>query len=109
MPTKFSFNALTGNLDLVDAQLFGSATLVGGTVTVSLPQVTANSDIFLTGQNSSGTAGNLTVSSRTAGTSFTITSSSASDTRTVAWLLYEPAAAIVPSRTYGILLAIPIT
>lgn len=69
----------------------GTSTLVGGTVTVSTTAVTANSRIFLTGQNSSGTHGELTVSARVAGTSFTITSSSGTDTRSVAWLLMEPA------------------
>ncbi|MFQ5591944.1 MAG: hypothetical protein ACE5HE_12330 [Phycisphaerae bacterium] len=69
----------------------GAATLTAGSVTVSTTKVTASSRIFLTGQNSSGTAGFLRVSSRSAGTSFTITSSSGSDTRSVAWLLLEPA------------------
>jgi hypothetical protein len=68
----------------------GVATLVGGTVTVSNTLVTGNSRILLTGQNSSGTHGELTVSARSAGTSFTITSSSATDTRSVAWLIIEP-------------------
>lgn len=69
----------------------GTATLVAGTVTVNDTRVTANTRIFLMGQNSSGTAGELTISARTAGTSFTITSASGTDTRTVAYLLVEPA------------------
>lgn len=69
----------------------GTATLVAGAVTINTTAVTASSRILLTGQNSSGTAGNLTVSSVTAGTSFTITSTSNTDTRLVAWLLIEPA------------------
>lgn len=69
----------------------GANTLVAGTVTVSTTAVTANSRILLTGQNSSGTHGELTVSARTAGTSFTITSSNGADTRSVAWMLVEPA------------------
>lgn len=69
----------------------GAATLVAGTVTVNNTLVTANSRIFLTGQNSSGTHGELTISARSAGTSFTITSSLATDTRSVAWLIVEPA------------------
>lgn len=68
----------------------GASTLKAGTVTVSNTSVTANTRIFLTGQNSSGTHGELTVSARSAGTSFTITSSSGTDTRSVAWLLIEP-------------------
>jgi hypothetical protein len=69
----------------------GSATLIAGTVTVNTTKVTANSRIFLTGQNTSGTAGALGVSSRVAGTSFTATSTSGSDTRLIAWEIKEPA------------------
>jgi hypothetical protein len=68
----------------------GVATLVAGTVTVANTRVRANSRILLTGQNSSGTSGELTVSARVADTSFTITSSSGTDTRQVAWLILEP-------------------
>lgn len=68
----------------------GVATLVAGTVTVNNTAITANSRIFLTAQNSSGTAGELSVSARTAGTSFTITSTSSTDTRQVAYLINEP-------------------
>lgn len=70
----------------------GVATLVAGTVTVATEAVTAISRIMLTGQNSSGTAGELTVSARVAGTSFDITSTDAGDTRDVAWIIFEPAA-----------------
>jgi hypothetical protein len=70
----------------------GLATLVAGTVTVSTTAVTANSRIYLTGQgDTAGTEGWLRVSARTAGTSFTITSSSGTDTSTVAWMIVEPA------------------
>ncbi|MER7794889.1 hypothetical protein [Streptomyces sp. NPDC097640] len=69
----------------------GTVALTAGTATVSTTAVTANSRIFLTNQALGGTAGFLRVSARTAGTSFTITSSSGSDTSTVAWLLVEPA------------------
>lgn len=69
----------------------GKSTLVAGTVTVSTTKVTANSRVMLTGQNSSGTHGELTISARTAGTSFVITSSNASDTRDIAWIIFEPA------------------
>ncbi len=70
--------------------LTGTATLVAGTVVVVEGNTTANSMIYLTGQNTGGTAGDLSVSARTPGTGFTITSSSGSDTRLVAWLLIEP-------------------
>jgi hypothetical protein len=76
----------------------GTATLVSGTVTVSNTSVTATSRIFLTRQgiNSSTAMGELAVSARTAGTSFTITSYTAGavttqtgDLSTVAWEIFE--------------------
>ena len=71
----------------------GTATLSSGTVTVSNTAVTANSRIFLTAQ-SLGTVTapkDLAVTARTAGTSFTITSSDATDTSVVAYEIFEPA------------------
>lgn len=71
----------------------GVATLVAGTVTVSTNKVTATSRIFLTVQ-SLGTvavATPIAVTARSAGTSFTISSSSITDTSVVAWLILEPA------------------
>lgn len=68
----------------------GVATLVAGTVTVNTNKVTANTRIYLTTQTLGGTIGVQYISARTAGTSFTITSSSATDTSTVAWLFVEP-------------------
>lgn len=68
----------------------GTSTLVAGTVTVSNTTITASTRIFLSGNNSSGTAGSLTVSARSVGTSFTITSTDGADTRSVAWVLFEP-------------------
>jgi hypothetical protein len=69
----------------------GVAALAAGTVTVSTTAVTANSRIFLTCQTPGGTPGFLRVSARTAGTSFTILSSSGTDTSVVAWMIVEPA------------------
>jgi len=69
----------------------GVATLVGGTVTVSTTKVTASSRIFCFGQNTGTAPGELTISARTAGTSFTITSTSGTDDRDVAWWILEPA------------------
>lgn len=69
----------------------GTSTLVAGTVTVATTAVTTNSRIFLTVQTAGGTQGHLRISARTAGTSFTITSTSGTETSTVAWLLVEPA------------------
>lgn len=68
----------------------GTAVLVAGSKVVSTTAVTANSRIFLTSQVDGGTPGFLRVSTRTAGTSFTITSSSGTDTSTVGWLITEP-------------------
>lgn len=68
----------------------GTAVLVAGTVTVANTSVTANSRILLTTQTPGGTAGFLVVSARTAGTSFTILSSNAADTSTVAYEIFEP-------------------
>jgi hypothetical protein len=68
----------------------GTAVLVGGTVTVANTSVTASSRIFLTADAPGGTLGSVYVSARTAGTSFTITSTSAIDTSTVAWIIFEP-------------------
>jgi hypothetical protein len=67
----------------------GVATLVGGAATVANTSVTANSRIFLMSQVDGGTPGWLRVSARTAGTSFVITSSSGTDTSTVAYLILE--------------------
>lgn len=70
----------------------GTATLVGGTVTVNNTSVTANTRIFLTVQ-SLGTVTvptAIAVTARTAATSFTITSADATDTSVVAYQLIEP-------------------
>lgn len=68
----------------------GVATLVGGTVTVNTTKVTANSRIFLTTQTLGGTIGIQYISARVAGTSFTITSTSGTDTSVIAWHIVEP-------------------
>lgn len=70
----------------------GIATLVAGTVVVNTTKVTANSRIFITRQTL-GTilvTVDVSVTARTAGTSFTITSADITDTSTVAWFLVEP-------------------
>jgi hypothetical protein len=69
----------------------GTSVLVAGSVVVSNTSVTATSRIFLTSNADGGTPGFLRVSARTAGTSFTITSGSGTDTSTVAWQIFEPA------------------
>lgn len=69
----------------------GTATLASGSSVVSNTSVTSTSRIVLTSNADGGTPGWLRVSARTAGTSFTITSSSGTDASTVAWIMYEPA------------------
>lgn len=69
----------------------GTATLTAGAAVVANTSVTATSRILLTSQADGGTPGFLRVSARTAGTSFTITSSSGTDTSTVAYQIFEPA------------------
>ncbi|WP_439649039.1 hypothetical protein [Herbidospora cretacea] len=66
--------------------------MVAGTITVSNTLVKAGSLIFLTPHGTGGTAGSVSVSAIVADTSFTITSTSNSDTRTVNYLIAEPAA-----------------
>jgi hypothetical protein len=66
----------------------GQATLVGGTVTVSNTSVTANTRIFVTVSTAGGTQGHLSTS-KVANTSFTITSTSGTETSTVDWFLVE--------------------
>ena len=67
----------------------GLSTLVAGSVVVSNTLVTANSRIFLTKQTD-GSSGYVNVTARTAGVSFTITSSSGTDTASIAWWIVEP-------------------
>jgi len=63
----------------------GTAVLVGGTVTVADTAITANSVIRLSHQTIGGTPGAVYVSAKAVGASFTVTSTSASDTSTVAY------------------------
>jgi hypothetical protein len=69
----------------------GTATLTAGTVTVSAGGfVTATCIIHLTSQADGGTPGSVRVTAKSVGTSFTITSSSNTDTSTIAWSIVEP-------------------
>jgi hypothetical protein len=67
----------------------GVATLVGGTVTVSNSSVQSGHRIFLSRATTGGTTGHLSYTI-SAGASFTITSTSATETSTVNWLIIEP-------------------
>lgn len=66
----------------------GQATLVAGTVTVANTSVTANSRIFLTVSAAGGTQGFLRTT-KSAGVSFTITSTNAAETSVVDWMIVE--------------------
>lgn len=67
------------------ARASGTATLVGGTVTVSSTAVTSGCKITLSVHTPGGTQGFLSTATRTAGTSFVINSTSATETSTVDW------------------------
>jgi hypothetical protein len=79
-----------GGGTFINAIRHGVATLVAGTVTVSQSSVTANTRIMLTSQGGGTTPGVLRVNTRSAGATFTITSSIATDTDVVAWMMIEP-------------------
>jgi hypothetical protein len=68
----------------------GVATLVAGTVVVANTSITANSRIIYSRQAPGGGLGNLSVTS-IAGTSFTILSSSNTETSVIAYEIFEPA------------------
>lgn len=70
----------------------GTATLSAGTATVANTSVTATSRIFLTAQSLGTIAvpAALAITARSAGTSFTITSSAITDTSVVAYEIFEP-------------------
>lgn len=92
--TNFTLGTAGGRLRLKEgaaASTMGRATLAGGTVTVNTTSVSAGSEIFVTCQTPGGTPGFLRISARVAGTSFTILSSSGTDTSVVAWFIVEPA------------------
>ena len=63
----------------------GVSTLVAGTVTVSTPEAYTGATIVLSRQTSSGTLGTLSISAIVDKTSFTILSSSNTDTSIVYW------------------------
>ncbi len=64
----------------------GNVTLSGGTATVTSPWAFPESLIYLTNVGPGGTVGTPSVSARDTG-SFTIQSTSDSDTSTVAWMI----------------------
>ncbi|MGW7281659.1 hypothetical protein ACWGIV_25850 [Streptomyces sp. NPDC054844] len=92
--TNFTLGTAGGRLRLKEGaanSTMGRAVLVAGTATVNTTSVTDGSEVFLTTQVPGGTVGAPYVSARVAGTSFTITSTSGTDTSTVGWQITEPA------------------
>jgi hypothetical protein len=71
------------------ALVTGNATLVAGTVTVNTTAATTNAKILLSRKTSGGTPGNILTYTISAGTSFTITSSSGTDTSEITYLIIE--------------------
>jgi len=67
----------------------GVATLIGGTIAVANTSVTANTRVFVSRSTTGGTEGHLSTT-QIASTSFTVNSSSGTDTSTVVWFLIEP-------------------
>ena len=68
----------------------GQVALVAGSKVVTTPQITATSLVFLNYASVGGTQGILHSGSIVAGTSFTITSSSGTDTSLVNWIIVQP-------------------
>lgn len=68
----------------------GTATLIGGTITVSNTSITANTRIFYSVSTAGGVQGFLS-STQSAGASFTISSSNVADISSIVWELKEPA------------------
>lgn len=90
---NFTLGTVGGKVRLKEGTnaVMGTGTLAAGTATVNTTAVTANSRVFLCAQTSGAAPGALRVSARTAGTSFTVSSTSGTDTSTFAWFLFEPA------------------
>lgn len=74
----------------------GTANLAGGTVTVPSGIVTASSVIFHARQSPGGTLGQLSVTAIIPGVSFTITSTSGSETSQVGYLIATGAPPAIP-------------
>lgn len=87
--TPITFGTVTGGGELTVGATTGTCTLASGTCTVTTSSVTGSSLIFLSSQSNSVT-GALRVSARTPATSFVITSSSGSDSGSVAWQIIAP-------------------
>lgn len=70
--------------------LVGTATLVGGTVTVATTAVKTGAIIMLTRKTPHGTAGDLSLGAIVDSTSFVINSANGADTSDVNWFVINP-------------------
>jgi hypothetical protein len=87
-------DVLTGHDEAISAlpvMSWGTATLAGGSVSVTLPAVGPQSIVIVSRMTPSGTTGHLAVPTISPGTGFTITSSSSGDNSQVAYLVLGPA------------------
>jgi hypothetical protein len=82
-----TLTAHDSQLQGIPAVHWGKAALVGGTVTVSLASVTANSVVLVSRLAPSGALGRLSVPVVSPGAGFTIASDSPSENSQVAWLV----------------------
>jgi len=89
---QFKISSIGAGLSVAEGSnaKMGTCTLTAGACTMSTTAVTATSRIFCTSQVDGGTPGYLRVSTRTAGTSYVVTSGSGSDTSTIACMIVEP-------------------
>ena len=78
-----------GVIRIAGGRSMGRVTLVNGQATVPAEGITAQTLILLTCQADNGTPGFLRVASRVIGESFTIRSSSNSDTSVVGWFAFQ--------------------
>jgi hypothetical protein len=80
-------SAMSTQLGSTPSFAWGSANLAAGTVTVNNSQVLATSIVFIARMSPGGTLGHLAVPTIVAGVSFTVTSSSATETSQIGYLI----------------------
>jgi hypothetical protein len=74
-------------LSAIPGLSYGTATLVAGSVNITLPSVTAGVPVLVSRMTPGGTVGHLAVPTVNSGSGFTVTSSSATDTSVISWLV----------------------
>jgi selenophosphate synthase len=78
---------MDAELSALPAMQWGIATLTAGSVSVTASSVTAGSVVLVSRMSPAGTLGHLSVPALSAGSGFTIASSSGTDASTVGWLV----------------------